>query len=367
MKTKTNKKLIILGLIVTMFALYGVFPLPQGVKAVNSLKDASDTLSDSDMSATGVTHAISFETATQIDNNGYTLVTLHSDFADVGVVGNITCSNGTAVSPGAKVARCTHDAGVVTASTTLTVTIADNTNPGTDGDRRVDIETYNSSGVLLDRIGVMVYVIDDVLMTATVDPILEFTILGVDAGAKTVNGINCSATTTATSTPFGTLVVNATSTVCQQLNVTTNSDDGYIVTVEQDQEMTSDSGSNINSFDNSADGTGSSTAALAHTWVSPNNTLDEYNTYGHMGLTSDDSDLTTVGGGDIDFYNSGGTAKYAGFNSTDTMIVMSHDGPSDGTTQDVGLTFVAYSAEIASLQEAGDYESTLTYIATPTY
>ncbi len=363
MKTKNNKKLIIVGgLLMVMFALYGVFPLPQGADAADSLKDASDTLSDSDIDATAVTHTFSFVTTTEIENDGYTLVTFHDDFSNV-LVGSVTCSNGTETMDSTEIVRCTHDTGLVAADTTLTVTVADNTNPGTDGDRRIDIETYDSSNVLLDRIGVMVYIIEDVLMTATVDPILEFAILGVSVDdAKTVNGINCTATTTATSTPFGTLVVNATTTVCQQLNVTTNADDGFIVTVEQDQEMTSDSGSNINSFDNSATGAGSTTV---HTWVSPNNTLDEYHTYGHMGLTSDDEDL--LGSGYSDFYNSGGTAQYAGLDGTDVMVVMEHDGPSDGTTQNVGETFVAYSAEIASLQEAGDYESTLTYIVTPTY
>ncbi len=359
---------MILGLIITMFALYGVFPLPQGASAVDSVRDASDTISDSDLNATSVTHTFDFLTTTAIDAGGKIEVEFHADFNVIGANGDINCgAGGVASGATSRIAVCTYAAGI-TASTSRQIVVSNMTNPAGDGDRKNEIRTYNAAGTLLDRVSVMVYIIPDVLMTATVDPILEFTINGVlVADTKTVNGISCNADTTSTSTPFGTLVVNATTTVCQQLNVTTNSDDGYIVTVEQDQEMTSDSGSNINSFDNSADGTGSSTAALAHTWVSPNNTLDEYNTYGHMGLTSDDSDLTTVGGGDIDFYNSGGTAKYAGFNNTDTMIVMSHDGPSDGTTQDVGLAFVAYSAEIASLQEAGDYESTLTYIATPTY
>ena len=358
MKTKSNKKLIIVGsLLMVMFALYGVFPLPQGADAADSLKDASDTLSDSDIDASLVTHTFDFTTTNAIDAGGYIEVTLHDDFSDI-LIGHITCGvGGVASAESTEIARCTFAAGLA-ADAVEQIVISTNTNPGTDGDRRNDIKTYNSLDVLLDRIAVMVYIIDDVLMTATVDPILDFKILGVDADAKTVNGINCSATTTATSTPFGTLVVNATTTVCQQLQVTTNADDGYTVTVEQDQEMTSDSGSNINSFDNSPTGTGSTTV---HTWVSPTNDLDNYHTYGHMGLTSDDTDLA------VNFDNDGGTAQYAGLNGTDIMEVMSHDGPSDGITQDIGVAFVAYSAEIASLQEAGDYESTLTYIVTPTY
>jgi hypothetical protein len=84
-----------------------------------------------------------------------------------------------------------------------------------------------------------------------------------------------------------------------------------------------------------------------------------------MGLTSDDTDLNSLGLFN-DFYNSG-TAHFAGLNSTDPMEVMHHDGPADGLTQDKGLARVLYRAEVASLQEAGDYESTLTYIVTPVY
>ena len=129
--------------------------------------------------------------------------------------------------------------------------------------------------------------------------------------------------------------------------------------------LTSDSNSNINSFNNSPDGTGSTTA---ETWVTPRNELDQYHTYGHMGLTSDDADLNSLG-----TYNSfaptdtDGITQYVGLNNTDPMPIMHHDGPSDGTTQNVGLSHIAYSVEIGSLQEAGDYENTLTYIATPTY
>jgi hypothetical protein len=49
------------------------------------------------------------------------------------------------------------------------------------------------------------------------------------------------------------------------------------------------------------------------------------------------------------------------------MVVMHHDGPADGSTDNKGAANVAYTAEITALQEAGDYESTLTYIATPTF
>ena len=129
--------------------------------------------------------------------------------------------------------------------------------------------------------------------------------------------------------------------------------------VYQDDELRNSQSDTINSFDNSADGTGSTTP---HAWTSPLGILDDYKTYGHMGLTSDDSTLTS---GD-DF----GDELYVGFNgygSAHSVEVMHHGSPADGTTIDKGRTLVAYTAEISALQQAGDYETTITYVATPTY
>jgi hypothetical protein len=235
-------------------------------------------------------------------------------------------------------------------------------NPMVEGTRYIEITHYNDSDEIMERVTVAVAIIEDVLMTARVLSTLTFTVSGTSTDGV-VGGIPCSNESTATTTPFGTLVVNATSTVCQTLNVTTNADDGYTVTVEQDQELTSDSGSNINSFNNSPDGTGSTTAQA---WTSPTNILDAYHTYGHMGLHSEDSDLDTLGGyADQDFDN-GGTL-FAGLNNSEPLPIMHHDGPSDGTTVDKGTTNVIYQVQIGSLQEAGDYQNTLTYICTPTF
>ncbi len=360
MKTKSNKKFIGIALMVSMVALYGVLP-SKNASAINSIRDAKDRISDSSLSATGVLHTITFLTTSIIPAGGTIQVEFPSGINSINANADVNCdTGGVASGAGTRIAVCTYALGLI-ASTSRTITVANMVNPATDGSQRIDVRTYSGTNIL-DRVGVMVYIIHDVWMTATVDPILIFTLNGVNANSKSVNSINCSATTTATSTPFGTLVVNATTTVCQRLNVTTNADDGYVVTVEQDQELTSDSGSNINSFDNSPNGFGSTSP---HTWVAPTNTLDQYHTYGHMGLTSDDQNLGTFGYNN--YYNGGGTAQYVGLNNTAPVVIMHHDGPSDGLAQNIGETFVAYSAQIASLQEAGDYESTLTYIATPTY
>ena len=341
--------------------IYGFIPLPRIAGAVDSITNAQDLLSDSDLGMVS-SHTFTFHTGTTTPSGGYWDFDFPADFTGVAFA-NADCAYGNANATesleAGNIIRCTWGADQV--STTSQMVITDVTNPATANYYTINIRNYDNNDVLLERIQVMVMIIDDVLMTATVDSTLNFTISGV-ANTESVNGINCDQTTTSTSTPFGTLVVNATTTVCQKLNVTTNADAGYTVTVEQDHELQNDMGSTINSFNNSQDGTGSTTAGQ---WQPPTNIIDVENTYGHMGLTSDDQDLST-GTGYNDFYNSG-DALYAGLNGTDPMPIMHHTGPSDGTTASIGEANVAYSAQIASLQEAGDYESTLTYICTPTF
>ncbi len=358
-----HKSIIIGFLIFTLVALYGFLPPLPKANAVDSIKDASDTISDSDLGETA-THVLDFTTGTTTPTNGYIDVVFHNDFGDV-ATGSIACpdfTNWASSSPNTETARCTAQNNRTAG--TYQITVSGMVNPNADGNYDVYIYNYDDTSTLKERVHLKVYIIEDVLMTAKVDATLNFQISGVASGAKSVNGVLCDETTTATATPFGTLQVNATTTVCQKLNVTTNADDGFTVTVEQDQELTSDGASNINSFNNSQDGTGTTTA---EGWAPPSNILDYYNTYGHMGLTSDDQDLSSYGTGYNDFYNSGGAPHFAGLNSTDPMPIMHHTGPSDGSTQNKGEAFVAYSAQIASLQEAGDYENTLTYICTPTF
>ncbi len=78
-------------------------------------------------------------------------------------------------------------------------------------------------------------------------------------------------------------------------------------------------------------------------------------TWGHMGVTSNDTGEAFNGG------------LHAGLNGTNALQMFSHNGPTDGTVQNEGLASVAYTVEISALQQAGDYTSTITYICTPTY
>ena len=138
----------------------------------------------------------------------------------------------------------------------------------------------------------------------------------------------------------------------QNLAVTTNARNGFVVTVEQDQNLLSSTGADIDGF---IDGAYTNTPAA---WVAPTNNISNENTWGHWGLTSEDSNLNS---------DEFGSALFVAASSTPRQV-FSHTGPSDGTTADIGTTDVGYAIQITPLQEAGDdYSTVLTYIATPTF
>jgi hypothetical protein len=197
---------------------------------------------------------------------------------------------------------------------------------------------------------IRVYIIQDVSVTAHVDSTLTFTISGLNPGVD-VNGILTTATTTATTTPLGTLTDTRSSTVGQQLSVTTNASDGFTVTVFQDHNMESAAAADIDSFNNGTPG-------VPETWTGPTVDFEQEQTWGHLGLTSEDDNIPGLNFGD---------ALYTGFTGTTPLAVMYHNGPADGAEPNVGITQVAYTAETSALQEAGDYSNTLTYICTPQY
>lgn len=351
-KTKKRFSFLVVYLISCLVAIYGLIP-PLAQAA--SLVDVRDTISTSAKGATA-NHNIGFSTKTALVNTDKVVISFPAAF-NVGSASTTCPVNTTSAGFTGQDLTCTVNAGIATdtAMTALIDSIVSPSPAASTTSYKIHIETMTVGNSVIERADAMVVIIDSVIMSATVDATLSFWINGVDAGVD-VNGVSTTGTSTATTTAFGTLTVGASSTMAQELHVATNATDGYTVTVQQNQELTSNSGDDINSFNNSQDHTGSTTPGV---WANPTSVLDVFNTYGHMGLTSDDSTLSS---GDAF-----GTALYAGLNGTSTMSVMYHDGPSDGNTQDKGLAKVAYSIMVGPLQEAGDYTNTLTYICTPQF
>ena len=123
------------------------------------------------------------------------------------------------------------------------------------------------------------------------------------------------------------------------------------VTVQESQPPTSQTGQIIYLFANGA------TTSSPTTWVAPTGNYNQRYTWGHFGITAEDS-------ADTEFTNA---TKWVG-NIINPRLIFSYGGPADGNTQGVGKIKVDYKIQISPLQPAGnDYTTTLRYIATPTY
>lgn len=341
---QTKKKLVAI-LSIASLLMSGTLINP--AKAA-SLSNASDTLSTSNLN-TSATHTVKFNTNQALSVGDYFQVVLPADFGDV-LQANISCPAGTnPTAQNTETARCTATAGIATG--TITISISGVTNPSYAGSQTIIAGSYASGGSAKETANLMVAIIDSVVMNASVPSTLNFVVAPVASGTS-INGIVTTNESATTSVNFGTLAVGNSAVMGQELKVTTNATYGYSVTVQQNQALTNAAGATIDSFDNGV------VPGAPIAWNNPTGTLGSTATYGHMGFTTDDADLSVR-----DFTSS----KWFGFSGTSPVEVMYNNGPADGSTQSKGLAKVAYRLHITALQEAGDYTNTLTYIATPSY
>jgi hypothetical protein len=342
----------------------------------SNLTYVKDTLSDSDTGSVS-NHTIEFLSPTGVPLGGTITVTFPTGFTGTSSIGTADLDlevNGvdeTVVdgAPGASQWGLTWSGNTltldadaaesITSNATVTIKIGTNADgPGVDrltNPSVIDSYEITITAGVADTGQTRVAIVDNVLVTANVNTTLTFTVTGV-ANLQSVNG---SPTTTATTTtsntlPFETLASNVSKTLAQDLSVATNARNGYVVTVMQDQNLLSSTGADIDGF---IDGAYTNTPTA---WINPSNAIGNENTWGHWGLTTDDTSLLGAG---IDFLADQWVAA-----STTPRAIMAHSGPSDGVTDNIGLARIGYQAQITALQEAGDdYSTTLTYVATPTF
>lgn len=328
----------------------------------------SDTLSTSEPSV-AANHTITFTTPTGVVN-GQTITVDFSDgpfivgsvvFSDIDVAttSDFTVAADCTGSEEASAAfsgttltitLCAGDGGSIPANGTTTIQIGTNADGGVNQLTNPAAGSYeiNLTAGASDTGSTRVAIVDTVTVTASVDTLFTFTVNGV-AGGQTVNGTTTGATTTATTIPFGELAAGVASTAAQDLSVTTNARNGFVVTVQADGQLISSTGADIDGFRN---GNYDSTPVA---WEAPSAVVGSEETYGHWGLTSDDTDYFAA------------TETYVSA-STTAVQIFGHTGPTDGTTTGQGTTRVGYTTQISALQEAADdYQATLTYVATPVF
>ena len=314
---------------------------------------------------TGQTITIQFSQGNSGGTNEYSLATLTT--ADVigeagvsvitGACGAVTpnqvsVSGGITNAAGNRTVALTACGAVAAQQITIGFINSHLINPTTTGSYKIVV-----GGTQADSGTAMTAILNLVTVTASVDTTLTFTVAGVANGGPRINNEAVSTTSTATTIGFGTLASGTPVIAAQDLTVATNAQNGFIVTVHEDQNLLSANGADIDLF---ADGSAVATPAA---WATPTAVLGNENTYGHIGITSDDIDLNAN-----EFF-SGSVIKWAGnFGPTTTRTIFSNTGPSDGVTQNIGKARVGYKILVSNLQEAAtDYTNHLIYVCTPTF
>ncbi len=170
---------------------------------------------------------------------------------------------------------------------------------------------------------------------------LVFTVAGLDAGISTA-GIVTDATTTAASIGFGGLPFGTSVEAAQRITINTNATEGYQLFVSAAQEL-------LNVY-------GEAIPAVSSTNAAPDGWTDAclVSVTGCFGYHSTDG---TLNGGDGRFAP---TDSYAALSTTAEEIMYSSIPISD--THDV-----VYRLSVTEEQAAGDYETSIQYIAVPTF
>ncbi len=337
----------------------------------DNVLEFSDTLSDSEPGVQA-DHTIFFITPTGVPE-GETIVLDFTDgpFTQTAALtaADITFSRGDTVLATAADCTGTEEIGVTYAGAVLTLEICSGDGGALGAGASTTIEIGGTNKLINPGLGswsisltagddvgeTRVFILSPVTVTAQVDTIFTFTVEGLSPTDGDVNQSPITATSSTTTLPFGLLDDTASSTVAQQLSVSTNAAYGFAVTVQVDQQLNSGSAT-IGGF---IDNTFTTTPTL---WQGPAGSISNPDSWGHWGVTTDDETVTIS-----DLYDVAGDGRRYVAASTTPVTVFANNGPADGSSQNIGTARVGYTAEISALQPAGIYTATLTYVATPVF
>ncbi len=382
---------------------YTVSSIPTYNGTTVNLTTALGSTMDGDpvIASQSATHTVVFTTATTV-NNPYIQVlipavgsgaTSHDGFPDygtsatagtsgfdAGAMGNsdVICSgtgptwtpyfvNSQTAGGNYHIAKCSGS-GTLASGTTVTITIGGtnkliNPAPVTSGhttgaadiyaetvNECTDAYTNNTCSNIVDSATIATAPVEGVLVSATVQNYLTFSIAGV-LSSTSVCGKTTSQTTTATTVPYGAVTSGTFYTLAQLLTVNTNAANGYVVTAQENGAL-------------SIGGLG--TTNLANTTCPDNScsvtTPADWRTYTASGFGYS---LANSSGTDASFtYNNGASMTFQAkpFDSTTAQIIMRNIAPVSGSA-----TNVCYGLAVSNVQQAGYYMNKLTYIATPTF
>lgn len=329
------------------------------------------------------------DTAPAAANNGWDLNSIAA--ADVTVTGGTGCSwNATEVITPGSGSNHTIDATTTATCTAGTITVTIDSNPGlinpapiTSGHTQGIADSYQwtiatydadpaGAGQLIDSVDVSVAPIEAVLVSATIDETLNFSVTGItaDSGTTGTCGITRAATTpdsTAYSIPWGTIsptYLAATHNTSQLLAVSTNADGGYAVTAIANDQMgkdgvacTGDVGEAANCIKDTACGAVACTDSTLKDWGA------DPASYPGLGYSLEE---VTSGEASFEFDDTAATFNAKQFADEEAgespQTIMTNAGPVD-TSQ----VYICYRIDVTGTQPAGYYFNNVRYTATATF
>lgn len=216
------------------------------------------------------------------------------------------------------------------------------------------IRQLDSTNAIIDTSFAKLAATESVRVTAIVDPTITFSI---GTSNSTTAGVNrCGSplsisapNTTPTAVSFGPLVLGAPNDLAQSLHCTTNSVSGYVVQVFENHPLTM-IGSSITLPDTTCNGAGCTTT-LGKGWSAFTNSGFGYAL--EVGSTSAGATLAI------------GTTQYRpfGVGEAGAKTILSRT----NTPADTDFIYICYRATASTVQQAGTYENSISFIATATF
>lgn len=215
-------------------------------------------------------------------------------------------------------------------------------------------EADPNSDIPVDSSGIRVAHIESVLVTATVEPTISFSIAGVSTATSTCGANPDINTATALNAPlavpFGSLTLNTFTNASHELTVSTNAPSGYVVTAAENDQL-SIGGLGVTTIPDTTCDSGPCTTSSNQNWATATN-----NGFGYS--------IDNIGAASVPFeYNDSGTFQARPFpilGSEQTIF-------SSTTVADAENIYICYRISVGATQPAGDYENQITYTATGTF
>jgi hypothetical protein len=360
------------------------------------------------------TWTISFKNGTEIPNGGSILITIpmadstdgnnsipdssdtvgHSGFDLNGLVfGNVSVTGCTdanwdsaSVSEGSGTTDHTitipRITGSCAADSTINVTIGGNglvnAAPITSGHTQgtadiygVTVTTRNELTYTIESSIPRAFLVEAVLISATIDENLSFVVAGLSSGGSYC-GNTASVSATATSIPWGHMTsANTFYYAAQQLTINTNSSGGYVVTIQENDQM----GKNGNTCTGTSPSTGHYTfsagtcirdTVCASSNCSESTATDWTDATNYPGLGYS---LASQSGTDAPFFYNEKTRTWSAKQLADktqggetAQTIMSNSGPVSGSS-----IYVCYKISVPGNQPSGYYYNIAKYTVTATF